>query len=372
MIKVKRLHTLTTIGLILFIKGILFAQSGQERNLSLRVDGLYGLVIPEYKNISYLVEEPVSGFEISLFRSAIGRNLWEQSYRYPEAGLTFQFTTLGNKKVFGQEYALFPYVQTALVRRPKFLMSTLFGLGLGYATKKFDLENNYQNVSVGSHINIHFNFKLGARWKLSDRFSLNSGLSFTHYSNANMAEPNLGLNLVYLYTGLNYAIQPVQEFIRTEIPAHKTKHEFAFIYAAGGKHTRALQSTVYFTSSFSTEYKYQWKRKFRIGCGFDLSYDSATETEMSAPGKNTYKPIYDYRTGIHFSQELVYDRFSFILQEGFYIGLVDQVDNSFMYNRAMLRWKLNDHWLINASMRSHLHILDYPELGIGYYFTREK
>ncbi|MFN6015579.1 MAG: hypothetical protein ACK47F_12895, partial [Flavobacteriales bacterium] len=85
-----------------------------------------------------------------------------------------------------------------------------------------------------------------------------------------------------------------------------------------------------------------------------------------------YKPIYDYRTGIHLSQEFVYDRFSFILQEGFYIGLIDRVDNSFMYNRAMLRWKLNKNWLINISMRSHLHILDYPELGIGYYFTREK
>jgi hypothetical protein len=372
MIKVHLLQFRTFLFSILLIKGSLLAQPERERNLSVRIDGLYGLVIPEYKNISYLVEEPVKGFEISLYRSAIGRNLWEQTYRYPEAGLTFQFTTLGNKKVFGEEYALFPYVQTALVRRPKFMLSTLFGLGLGYATRKFDLEDNYQNVSVGSHLNIHFNFKLGTRWKLSERFALNSGLSFTHYSNANMAEPNLGLNLLNLYTGINYAINPVQEFIRSEIPEHTKKHEFAFIYAAGGKHTRALQSTVYFTSSFSAEYKYHWRRKFRFGAGFDLSYDSATETEMSAPGKDTYKPIYDYRTGIHFSQELVYDRFSFILQEGFYIGLVDRVENSFMYNRAMLRWKLTEHWLINVSMRSHLHILDYPELGIGYYFTREK
>ena len=355
--------------LSLFISSKTLGQEDRQRNLSLRIDALYGLVIPEYKNISYIVEEPVRGFEISLFRSAIGRNVWEQAYRFPEAGLTFQFTTLGNKKVFGEELALFPYVQTPILRRPRFLLSTLFGLGLGYATKKFDLEDNYQNVSVGSHINIHFNFKLGARWKLNDKFSINSGLSFTHYSNANMAEPNLGLNLVNVYTGVNYAIRPVQEFIQNEIPKHETKHEFAFIYAAGGKHTRALQSTVYFTSSLSAEYKYQWKRKFRFGCGLDLSYDSATETEMSAPGKNEYKPIYDYRTGIHLSQELVYDRFSFILQEGFYIGLIDRVDNSFMYNRAMLRWKLNKNWLVNISMRSHLHILDYPELGIGYYFT---
>jgi len=66
----------------------------------------------------------------------------------------------------------------------------------------------------------------------------------------------------------------------------------------------------------------------------------------------------------------VYDRFSFILQEGIYAGLVDKVNNSFMYNRAILRWKFNDHFLMHVSMRSHLHILDYPEIGFGYYLLK--
>jgi hypothetical protein len=243
---------------------------------------------------------------------------------------------------------------------------------LGYATKKFDLENNYQNVSVGSHLNVHFNFKLGTKFNLNKKICFNSGLSFTHYSNANMAEPNLGVNLVTAFAGLNYQIRPVPTRIQQTIAEHQRKHEFALIYAAGGKHTRALQSTIYFTSSFSFEYKHHTFRKVHFGGGLDLSYDSATETEMSAPGKSVYRPIYDYRTGFHFSQELVYDRFSFILQEGFYLGLIDRVANSPMYNRAILRWKFNEHILMHLSMRSHLHILDYPELGIGYYFLNRR
>lgn len=371
MVKNYLLHTLLFIGIIAHSTA-LRAQSSFNKNLSVRVDAHFGFVLPEYKHFTYLVNEPVKGIEVSLFKKTTGKNSWEQLYKYPEYGLTILYTTLGNKDVFGNEIALFPYVQSALIRKQKFTLSNQFGLGLGYATKKFDLINNYENVSIGSHFNLHFNFKLVTKLMLAKRLSFNGGLSFTHYSNANMAEPNLGINLLTAFAGINLAVGEQTEFVKNEILQHEQKHEFAFIYAAGGKHTRALQSTVYFTSSMSGEYKFHFKRKLHIGAGIDLFYDSSTKTEMSAPGKDSYKSIYDFRTGIHLSQELVYDRFSFILQEGIYIGLTDRVDNSFMYNRAILRWKFNDHLLIHISMKSHLHVLDYPEVGFGYYFNKQK
>lgn len=358
--------------LALFLPSSLFSQTKFSQNLSTRVDAHYGFVLPEYKHFTYLVEKPITSFDLSLLKKTTGKTIWEQAYKYPEYGLTISFSTLGNQSVFGNEIAIFPFAQVFLIRKQKFQLSNQFGLGLGYATKKFDLETNYENISVGSHFNIHFNYKLGTRFRITDKFSLNTGLSFSHYSNANMAEPNLGVNLFTAFAGINYAIGEQTEFTKSEIIQHNPKYEFAFIYAPGGKHTRALQSTVFFTSSLSTEYKYHWKRKFHIGGGLDLFYDSSTKTEMSSPGKNDYKPIYDFRSGIHFSQELVYDRFSFILQEGIYIGLTNKVDKSVMYNRAILRWKFNDHFLMSISMKSHLHILDYPELGFGYFFTRTK
>ena len=124
---------------------------------------------------------------------------------------------------------------------------------------------------------------------------------------------------------------------------------------------------MYFTSSFSTEYKYHWKRKLHVGGGLDLFYDSSTKTEMSVEAGRTYKPIYDFKSGVHFSQELVYNRFSLIIQEGIYLGLTDHLNDSWEYNRAIFRWKFSNHFFVNASMKSHLHILDYPELGFGYY-----
>ena len=348
------------------------AQSSFFKNTFIRTDFHYGFLLPEYQDINYIVNKPLNGVEISLIKKSTGKNYWEQIYKYPEVGVTCSFTTLGNKTVFGDEFGLFPFVQTYLIRKQKFQLTHQFGIGIGYATKKFDINTNYENISVGSHFNIHFNVKVGTKISLTDKISLNSGLSFTHFSNANMAEPNLGLNMFTAYAGLNYALGQQSNFTKTELTKHNSKHEFAFIYAFGGKHTRALQLTTYFTSSFSTEYKFHWKRKFHFGGGLDLFYDSSTKVEMNSPTSETYNSIDDLRTGVHLSQEIVYNNFSFILQEGFYVGLIDHVNHKKMYNRGILRYKFNDRFLVSLSMKSHFNILDYPEIGFGYFFIREK
>lgn len=349
-----------------------YSQTDQKNPWDFRADVHFGFVIPEYQHFNYLVDKPVQGIELCLHKASRGRNFWEQLYRYPEFGFSLFASSLGNNKVFGHEIALYPYIQIPLIRKEKFQFSTTFGFGAGYATRKFDLVNNYQNVSVGSHFNIHFNLKLSTHYDISSRFRVNAGLSFIHFSNANMAEPNLGVNLFTAHAGINYRIRERLPFIEHELKAHEPKHEFALIYALGGKHTRALQTDVYFTSSISTEYKYHFKRKFHFGAGIDLFYDSSTEIEMSANDLHNHKASDDFRTGIHLSQEVVFERFSFILQEGFYIGLVDEVNGKRMYNRGILRWKINPHWMMSISMKSHIHILDYPELGFGYYFIRKK
>jgi len=352
-----------------FFCGIfLYGQTGKWDNVRLRADLHAGYLVPEYQLFNQLANEHIYSAELSFQKQTSGEKERDQLFNHPEFGVTLLYTSLGNKEAFGHEAALYGYFLTHLIRQKRFQFNQQFGLGLGYATRTFDLQNNYMNVAVGSHLNIHFNYKIGVSFNLSDRFDINSGLSFSHYSNANMAEPNLGVNFLTFYVGTNYLIgkRNIQE--KRELQAHQAMNEFSIIYNAGGKHTRALQSTIYFTSSFSAEYKRHISRKIRLGAGLDLFYDSSTKTEMSVPGKDPYRPIDDFRTGLHFSQEIAYGPFSFILQEGLYIGLTNKVDeNKRMYNRAIVRYKFNDRFLVHITMKSHLHILDYPEVGFGYW-----
>ncbi len=358
--------------LLLVIPGRLFSQNKKEKNISLKSQLHYGFNLPEYKFFNTFVNEPIVSSELSLNKKTIGKNIWEQVYGYPEYGISFLYTTLGSKTVLGQELALYPYFINHIVRREKFQLTSLIGVGVGYTTKKFDLVSNPQNVAVGSHFNIHFNYKIGSSFRIVNRLWLNTGFSFSHFSNGNTAEPNLGVNYLTAFVGLQYDFADYIPLKVNTILPYEKQHEWAFVYAFGGKHTRALQSKYYFTSSFSAEYKYQLKRKLHLGAGLDLFYDSSTKIELSIPGKEKYKPQFAYRTGFHIAEEFVYDRFSFILQQGVYLGLTDRVNQYRIYNRAILRWKFNQNILANISFKSHLHILDYPELGIGYYFTSKK
>jgi hypothetical protein len=361
-----------TILFLVFVLTKMLAQSKFSDNLYIQANYNHGRVLPEYKYFNYIVNKPIHSVELGIFKKTRGKTVWEHAYRFPEYGVNVLYSSLGNDKVFGHEFAVYPYFQNDLIYRKRFQLVNQIGFGLGYVTKKFDKDNNYQNIAVGSKINLHFNCKMGVQFQVSEKISAKTGLSFSHYSNGNTAEPNIGVNFLTAYLGLNYAIGKQTELIQIEKTKHEQKHEWAFVYAFGGKHTRALSSKYYFTSSISAEYKYHFFRMVHFGGGADLFYDSSTKTELSAPGKKKYASAYDYRTGIHIAEEMVFDRFSFIMQQGYYLGLTDKVNGYAFYNRAILRWKFNEHILASLSMKSHLHILDYPEIGFGYFFTKQK
>ncbi len=343
------------------------AQSNWKDNLFISSSYKFGSVLPEYQFVHSIVDQNIQQVELSVFKETSGKNYWQKIYKYPKLGFSFFYTSLGNNEILGHEFALFPFVSLQSSPSKKFHIENKFGLGAGFVTRKFNLINNYKNVAIGSKLNVHFSYELGMNFNLNEKLNLKTALNFNHFSNANLKEPNLGINTFSASLGFDYLIGKKTERLSPEIPEFNPKNEFAFIYAFGGKHTRALQQTVYFTSSISLEYKRVSGRIFHLGGGLDLFYDAATKTEMSVPGKIPYKSIYDFRTGFHLSQEFVYNKFSFILQEGFYIGLTDKVEKSPIYNRAIFRYKWNEHFFTHISMKSHLYILDYPEIGLGIY-----
>jgi hypothetical protein len=73
---------------------------------------------------------------------------------------------------------------------------------------------------------------------------------------------------------------------------------------------------------------------------------------------------------VHASFSLRYDRLRLILQAGVYVGLPNEVEEESIYNRAMVRYTVSDHFITYFAMKSHLHILDHPEFGFGYRFGK--
>ena len=341
------------------------AQPRLSDNLSLSIGYHYGFILPEYSNFIYLVEKPVQSVSVDISKKTTGTNDWEQLYHYPEYGLSLFYSTLGNDQVNGREIALVPFFKLNIISGKRFDFYNQTALGLGYATRRFDLENNYLNVAIGSHVNIHFNFKLGIDYKTADRIQWHSGLAFDHLSNCNTKEPNLGLNYVTFFTGVRYRVGDKSEQQVREVTPHQAGYHYEFIYSPGGKYPRAVGSQMYFTSSGTFEFKWEAFKALHFGIGSDLFYDASTEAEMLTLEKKNFRKLYNFRSGIHLSQQLIYNKLSLILQEGFYLLLTDHVEKHVMYNRGIVRFRASDHFFVQLGMKSHLQILDYPEFGLG-------
>lgn len=344
---------------------LLNAQDKFSDNLKIMVNYHTGVILPEYQFLIYITEDYVRSLDISLMKETRGKNIWEQIYHYPSYGISLFYSTLGNDKVLGKEIALNYFFKVNLVTLKKFHFFNRMGIGVSYVTRKFDLETNYMNVAVGSHFNIHYNCRLGVDYNVLDKLEFNLGLSLDHFSNANTREPNFGINYLTAYGGLTYLLGKKMERQEQEITPHVKKNHYELFASIGGKYTRALFSDYYVTSSLSFEMLREFTRVFHGGLGADMFYDPSVESQMKLKDKE-YKDIYDFQMGIHLSQALVYNRISVMLQEGFYLILTDHLNNYKVYTRGILRYSISKRFSVRISMKSHFHVLDYPELGIGF------
>lgn len=342
-------------------------QSKSLNNLAVSANYQTGFSLPEYSIFTLITDDYIRAFELSITQQTLGKTEWEQSYNFPAHGLSLYYSNLGNDDILGKELALNYFLKLYLLSKGKFRLYNVTAGGIGYVNKTFDMETNYLNVVVGSHFNLHFNLKFGANYELSKKLSINTGMSFNHFSNANTASPNIGVNTFTGYAGLSYVIGDKEELNDFSFNKHVPKNEFFLFAGVGGKHTQSLSSIYYLTSSLSFEARRSITRGFHLGVGMDVYYDSSVKSELLKDNR-VHKGQYDFQTGIHISPALVYNKFSVALYQGVYVGFQEKVGRNTLYNKGVLQFNIYKNITLRAVMKSHLHILDYPEFGVGMKF----
>ena len=102
-------HFVLGLGIVLSVD--VFSQEDRRQNLNFIIEPRlhYGLVIPFYDAIKYLVHDNATGFELLLGFPTYGKDFWEKLYRYPRVGAGYSCWNLGNKKIFGTAHALFGF-----------------------------------------------------------------------------------------------------------------------------------------------------------------------------------------------------------------------------------------------------------------------
>jgi hypothetical protein len=354
--------------LILLLLKISFcnAQSYKDflDNKSIGASYHYGFLLPEYTYHQLQAISAINGVEINLGTKLNGKNYWQNLYNYPVSGISMYYSGLSNKELYGNVFSVYAYSGSSFFPDRKIQLTWRLGLGFCYVGKKFHLEDNLYNISVGSHINMLFRGELGWETKITDRFDFRQNLAFNHFSNANMAEPNIGLNWLNFQNAIVYYPKARPQINSVVVPNHSLSVKHRLILSGGLKHTKSFESYQYITSSLAYSPVFSISHLVSVGPGADLFYDSSVKTIFERRERD-FKPHFAWQSGLHINFIMYYNRMGFGLQQGIYLGLIDEVAGNKAYNRAFIEFFFNKNLHVVLALKTHLHILDHVQLGIG-------
>ena len=344
--------------------------------------------------------------EVSIYQSTFGRNEWESVYKYPYVGLTFYHADYGlnfdNKpevgEVLGSAYALYPFINYPLNNSETSQLTFKFGVGLGYLTRCFDKFDNYQNFSIGSHLNAAVNLSFEYRQNLTPRLKSVASVGLTHFSNGSTRLPNYGLNTFSTAWGLAYFLRPPRvNLTPTQRPDyepfefdHKRWLCVDLDYGVGFKNVSQTlggdSAQFYRVHELSTHALVQFTQFSRAGIGLSWALDLSDQilpnhfVDDNGIHIKKYDPetheehIYDISafqmSKFNFSlcYAMTMNRLSYYFEFGWHIKHNEFSDftKGSNFQRFSFRYQLYDNLFAHASLMTHYGRADYVCLGLGY------
>jgi Lipid A 3-O-deacylase (PagL) len=362
---------LLSIFLLVLISFGSFGQKFQQfkpNTITLKSKG--GFLIAHRANMAHLPEKNVGSFELDFSKQDKSLTRWSRLYKNPLLGVSLMYQNFGNPTVVGQGFSLFGHTSFPLVQRQKFgFLDFRLGSGVGYVTRRYDAQLNPKNNAIGSHLNGFVNLQFN--WmKHFDKWHIGAGLEFTHYSNASIRTPNLGLNIPSLNFNVGCSLAK-----RTFYSANRQKDDpsnyeeimrddIHLSLLGGVKQNVITQSEPVYRGIFALQGMYskvigqRWKLDFAL----DVTYNNANKYFHD---DTTYTFGQTLQLGGYVGGSIHFYNTEFIVGLGVYA--YNHINPwGWVYNRLGFRYHFGDKITATVAIKAHLGIADYLEFGVGY------
>jgi hypothetical protein len=364
----RRLFSLLLMNLVLIYSKLIGQELNRENHYSLSALYAKGYIYAHTPSLNYLIKGYTSSVELNLSKTTDGSKLWQQLYRFPNVGLAYSNTDFGNPQQLGHANTIYTYIMFPAIRRNRLTLSYKCAVGAAWHSEKYDLQKNRYNIVIGSKLNAYLNLNLNVSLRLSPQLWFLSGIGMSHFSNGGTQQPNKGINIFSLQSGLQCNFPKKGEIHSIDsIPKFKRKNEFSMIYCGGEKTLKPAQTKKYYVSVLSLNAERQISYKNRFGIGIDVFKDNSRkeyllhENIVDPHGKDVFY------AGAHASYDLVFGNTSFTIQMGGYFW---QKSRSFenVYHRFGLKYRFSKHLMANITLKTYWANADFAEWGIGYRF----
>jgi hypothetical protein len=342
------------------------ADSIYEKNTgNISISCYHGYLFPNHRLVTYFTDEYINGFDITFCRYMPEI----KPVNPPEMGGGYYFSNLGSKEIYGYVHGLYFYIaRDFLKNKSPFYFQSNMNIGASYNTKHYDISENFSNRNIGSHVNIFFMYSLNLKARISKRMLISVGPTLIHTSNGNIKQPNLGLNLVNTGFNMTYSLDRKSRKAALPLPglAEFKKNRYLFLLCGGIRQLSYRIPEYFAVGSFNTEYSRRINPYLALGLGLDFIYDPTEGRAIYATGAHV-ENIVPWHAGAHLSFERIWNHFSLILNSGYKIITPSKQYNN-QYNRLGLRYRFDNHFVVNYSLKSHKFVADFIEFGVGYVF----
>lgn len=348
--------------LLLILYSPLFSQSSWLFTSYIR----YGFLLPHRPSLSYLNNRHINEITFEVSKQLSDTNKWHKLYRFPNFGAGLYFAELPSKFYTGNAIAGYVFFDIPIKWKKKHSFNYSIATGTAYLTKHFNKSDNYYNIAIGSSINAFINF--GIHYcQYFNKLQINTGITFTHYSNGAWKKPNLGINIPSLKISVGYWSKPPNPYFQKyQYKSNmQNTYEYDIMFSFGFRQNFPADPNTYLVNNLAFTYERQISFKRKLGIGIDLFYDpSISIRTQTIPNFNEYYPY--FRTGIRLSHDLIFNNLSITMQAGCY--LYDPLlPDGLIYSKIGIRYNINSWLRANILLKSHFARADIIEFGLSFY-----
>ena len=304
---------------------------------------------------------------------------------YQGAGVAVQ--TFYSHKTIGTPLYIYLFQGSPIIKlSDRITLDYEWNLGLSGGWKPID------DLLMGSSFNIYINVGLFLRWRLNDKWDIQAGPEYTHFSNGDTAFPNSGANTVNFRLGIqryfNHTTRALEkpeifEFKTLKTPIAERLTYDLTIYGAWRADRMTLGGKLYIIDKafplggIQFNPLYHFNHSLSIGPALDIIYDSSANliASVDTRDKLTYSyPSFLRQTaaGISVRGEVTMPIFAVNIGLGYNLTGSDS-DLRGLYGIFALKAFLTDSLFLNVGYRLgtvlYAHNLMF---GIGWRFYKNK
>ena len=360
------------VAFFLFINLTLFSQEKEDNTFTIDANYFYGSILVHNKDIAHLITKHPEGFIVGFNKKTYGNLRWQQEYNYPDWGFSTAFQNTKNTTL-GNNIGVYAHLNLYFINRN---LQLRIAQGIAYNNNPFDFETNIKNNAYGSHLLSSTYLLLNySKENIFKNIGVQAGITFLHYSNANVTAPNSSTNALAFNVGINYKFntKPQKEFIKdtTKIQV-KEPIRFNAVIRGGINESDYLnlgQQPFLVVSAYADK-RLNYKSSLTAGVDVffskflekEIEYVAASFPTFGVSGDEDYK-----RVGLFIGHDLHINNFSVVTQFGYYVYYPYDFEGRF-YQRLGLKYFVTDKVFGVISLKTHVAKAEAVEFGIGYRF----